>query len=429
MDARATGRPRVVIVGAGLGGLAAERELRRMPVAVTLVDAHNYSTFPPLLFEAAVGVIVPEDIVRPVRSFLGRSAHTTFRLGEVVGIDWERTRLRLADGDELPFDYLILAPGVVASFGGVVGAGEHAVALKTVTDATRVRNSILRSFEDAAAHPARAGPEATTIAIVGGGASGVELAGYLSDILLRSFVRDYPQIPRAHMRVTVVELGDELLPGFDRRLSRYAEAALRSRGVDVRLGTRVERVDAEGPMLEGGERIPASTTVWAGGVSAPAWLADAGVTVDRGRIVVAADLRLPQHPNAFAIGDVAGVRSHSGALRPQVAQVAVQGGRHAARQIGRLIGGRSTRPFRYFDKGSMAMVGVYAAVLQSGRIRLTGRLAWIAWGLLHVAYLPGMSNRLRAMQTWRWWHVTHEAGARVLIDDGAAAERAPVAPR
>ena len=421
-------RTRVVIVGAGLGGLAAERALRRVPVAVTLVDAHNYSAFPPLLFEAAVGIIVPEDVVRPVRSFLGRSRHATFRLGEVVGVDWERRQVRLDDDDELPFDYLILAPGVVPWYGAVAGAAEHAVPLKTATDATRVRNSILRSFEAAAAHPERVGPEATAIAIVGGGSSGVELAGYLSDVLFRSFVKDYPLITRDRMRLTLVELSDRLLPGFHARLSRYAETALRRRGIDVRLHTRVERIDAGGLILEGGERVPASTIVWAGGVGAPAWLDDAGVSHERRRVVVGDDLRLADHPNTFVIGDVAAVRSPSGSLRPQVAQVAVQGGRHAARQIARLVAGRPTRPFRYLDKGSMAMVGVYAAVVESGRMRLTGRLAWVAWGLLHVAYLPGMSNRLRALQTWRWWHVTHEAGARVLLYDTVAAESAGLEP-
>ena len=414
--------PRVVIVGAGLGGLAAERALRRLPVAVTLVDAHNYSTFPPLLFEAAVGVIVPEAIVRPVRSFIRRSPHTTFCLGEVVGVDWRRRRVRLADQAELPFDHLILAPGVVSWFGGVPGAAEHAVPLKTAIEATRVRNSIVRSFEAAAAHPDRLGPPATTIAIVGGGASGVERAGYLSDVLFRSFAEDYPLIPRDRMRVVLVELGPRLLPGFHARLGRYAEAALRARGVEVRLRSRVDRIDADGLVLEGSERIPASTIVWAGGVSAPAWLSDAGLPLVRGRVIVDDDLRLAEHPDTFVVGDVAAVRTSSGALRPQVAQVAIQGGRHAARQIARLLAGRPTRRFRYLDKGSMAMVGVYDAVVESGRIRLTGRQAWNAWALLHVAYLPGMANRLRAAADWGWWHVTHEAGARVLLEDATPGE-------
>jgi NADH dehydrogenase len=419
--------PRVVIVGAGLGGLAAERALRRLPVAVTLVDAHNYSAFPPLLFEAAVGVIVPEAVVRPVRSFIRRSPHTTFRLGEVVGVDWGRRSVRLADHDGLPFDYLILAPGVVSWYGAVPGAAEHAVPLKTAIDATHIRNSIVRSFEAAAAHPGRAGPQATTIAIVGGGASGVELAGYLSDVLFRSFAEDYPLIAPDRMRVTVVELGARLLPGFHVRLGNYAEAALRARGVEVRLRCRVERIEADGLILEGGERIPASTVVWAGGVGAPPWLSEAGLPLVHRRVDIDDDLRLAGHPNTFVIGDAAAVRSSSGALRPQVAQVAIQGGRHAAHQIARLLAGRPTRRFRYLDKGSMAMVGVYAAVVESGRVRLTGRQAWNVWALLHVAYLPGMANRLRAMADWGWWHVTHEAGARVLLGDVGAGEASSVA--
>jgi NADH dehydrogenase len=322
----------------------------------------------------------------------------------------------------VPFDYLILAPGVVAQRGSVDGAAAYAVSLKTVIDAATVRNSILRSFEEAATHPDRAPAGATTIAMVGGGATGVELAGYLSDVLFRSLVKDYPQISPGRMRVLVLESGDRLLAGFDPRLSRYAASALRSRGVDVRLRTAVRCVDREGLILESGEHIPARTVVWAGGVGAPRWLAEAGLPIEHGRVVVGGDLRLADHPEAFVIGDAAAVRASSGALRPQVAQVAVQGGRHAARQIARLIAGRPTRRFRYLDKGAMAMVGVYAAVVQSGRVRLDGRIAWVAWGLLHVAYLPGMSNRLRALQTWEWWHVTHEASARVLIEGPPSAE-------
>jgi NADH:quinone reductase (non-electrogenic) len=414
-------RKRVLIVGAGLGGLAAEHALRRVPVDVTFVDAHNYSLFPPLLFEAAVGVIVPEDVARPVRSFLGSPPTADFRMGRVVGIDWEGRRARLADGDELPFDFLILAPGVVPAFGGLPGAAEHAVPLKTVAHATRLRNSILAAFERAAAHPDRVGAGATTIAIVGGGTTGVELAGYLTDVLFRSFARDYPRIGPGRMRVVVLELGERVLAGFDPRLSRYAEVALRARGVDIRLGTRVESIDAAGLTLTGGERVEASTVVWAGGVQAPPWLADVGVALEHGRAIVEEDLRLAAHPAAFVVGDAAAVRSRSGALYPQVAQVAVQSGRHAARQVDRLVAGDPTRRFRYFDKGSMAVVGVYAAIVESGRIRLTGWLAWTAWGLLHVAYMPGMANRLRAMADWRWWHVTHEASARVLIDGDAPA--------
>jgi NADH dehydrogenase len=319
----------------------------------------------------------------------------------------------LAGGDELPFDQLVLAPGVVAASDGVEGAAQHAVPLKSVTDAARLRNSVLRSFEGAAADPAHAGPGATGVAVIGGGASGVEVAGYLADILFRSFVSDFPSLARDRMRLTIVELGDRLLPAFHPRLGRYAERMLRRRGVDVRLRSAVTRVDGDGVVLDSGERIEAATVVWGGGVQAAAWLAASGVELDHGRVVVDDDLRLRGHPEAFAIGDVAAVRARKAKLYPQVAQVAIQGGRHVAREIA--TGRRE--PFRYWDKGSMAVIGCNAAVVESGRIRLTGRLAWVAWGLLHLVYLRGMPNRLSIAQKWRWWHVTHEASTRVLIED------------
>jgi NADH:ubiquinone reductase (H+-translocating) len=420
-------------VGAGLGGLAAAAAFRGSGVRVTVVDSHNYSAFPPLLFQAAVGVISPEDVVRPVRGVLGRWSNVTFRLGDVTAVDWQRRRVRLADGDALPYDDLILAPGVVASSWLVPGAQEHAVPLKSVTDASRLRNSVLRAFEDAAAHRDRRQPPATSVAIIGGGATGVELAGYLADILFRSFASDYPQIDRSQMRLAVVELGDRLLPGFHPKLSRYAQEMLRRRSVDIRLDTSVTGVDSGGITLDTGEKIPAATVVWAGGVAAPAWLRSC-VTLEHGRVVVEPDLRLADHPDTFVIGDAAAVRSSSGGLYPQVAQVAIQGGRHAARQIQDLAAGRPTRPFRYWDKGSMAVIGCNAAVLQTGRFRLTGRAAWFAWGLLHIAYLRGMPNRLSVAQKWRWWHLTHEATTRVLVEEPVAiadldTRRSPTAVR
>jgi NADH:quinone reductase (non-electrogenic) len=411
-----------------MGGLAAARALSRSPVPVTVVDSRNYSTFQPLLFQAAVGVISPEDVARPVRSILNGYANVTFRVGDVVGADWESQRLQLAGGDELAFDYLILATGVMASTEALPGAPEHAVPLKSVGDATRLRNSVLRSFEAAAAHPELADGGATTIAIVGGGSTGVELAGYLADILFRSFDSDYPSLARDRMRVVLVEAGGRLLPAMHPKLGRYAEEMLRRRGVDVRLNTGVTAVDPSGVTLDTEERILAATTVWAGGVAAPAWVRGGGLATDHGRVVVDPDLRVSNRSRTFAIGDVAAVCSSSGELYPQVAQVAIQGGHHVARQICRLIDQESTEPFRYLDKGSMAVVGCYAAVVQSGPVRLTGRLAWVAWGLLHLFYLPGAPNRMSTAQKWRWWHVTHEATTRLLTDEPGHATLAETTP-
>lgn len=418
--------PRVVVVGGGMAGLAAVRALRRARVAVQLIDTHNYTAFPPLLFQVATCFLAPTDVARPIRGLLRRSANVSFLVGSVAGVDWTARRVLLDGGDAVAFDYLVLAPGVVPSFAGVPGAAEHTVPLKTVADAARLRNRLLRCFETAAAHPDRAQPQDTAVVVVGGGPTGVELSGYIANFLFQhQFTSDYPQIDPATMRMTLVECGDRLLAGLHPSLSAYVLATLRKRGVEVRLTTRVVDVDAAGVALESGERIPAATVVWAGGVEAPAWVRRLGVSLDSGRVVVDADMRLPGHAEAFAVGDVAAVRARSGGLYPQLAQVAIQTGRHAGRQVRRLLAGRRTEPFAYFDKGKMAIVGRNAAVVEAGPVRLTGRIAWIAWGFLHVSYLPGAVNRMTTGFKYLWWHVTHENANRVLMEDEPAVAPAP----
>jgi NADH:ubiquinone reductase (H+-translocating) len=409
--------PRVVVVGAGMGGLSVVRGLQRSQLNVTLLDAHNYTTFPPMLFYVASGFLAPEDVVRPVRAMLPGRGRVGFRLGSVESIDWEKHAVTLADGRRVGYDYLVLAPGVVPSFGAVPGAADYAVPMKTALDAASLRNTLLRSFESAAERPALVSSGATSVAIIGGGPTGVEVAGYIADFLFRySFAHDYPDIPRSQMRISVIEVGDRLLSGMHPRLSSYALRRLSRRGVDVRLNTRVERVDASGVTLDSGERLPATTIVWAGGVSVAEWVTRLGLGTEDGRIVVDPDLRIAGYPDAFAIGDAAAVHSPDGVLYPQVAQVALQNGRHTAHQIQRLVAKQSTEPFRYHDKGGMAMVGRNAAVIQAGRLHLTGFPAWVAWGMLHLAYLPGIVNKLSAGQKFLLWHLTHDSSARILLE-------------
>ena len=406
-----------VVVGAGMAGVAAARALGRAGTPVTLIDAHNYTTFPPMLFYVATAFLAPEDVVRPVRALLRQRDHVEFQLGRVDTIDRRGRRVLLDDGRSIPFDYLVLAPGVVPAFGQVPGAAEHAISMKTVLDAARLRNSLLRAFEFVAAHPDVTDPGMTSVAIVGGGPTGVEVAGYLADFLFRySFPRDYPNLPPERTRITLIEGGDRLLPGLHPKLSRYALDRLRHRGVDVRLGAKVAEIDASGPTLEGGERIAAATVVWAGGVEAAKWVTDLGVPVEGGRIVVDQNLRVRGWDDVFAVGDAAAVRAPDGTMYPQVAQVAIQSGRHAAGQILRLASGRATEPLRYHDKGTMAMVGRNAAIVQAGPVRLTGVLAWIAWGVLHLAYLPGVVNRIVAGHKFLLWHFTHDSNARILLE-------------
>jgi NADH:quinone reductase (non-electrogenic) len=421
-------RPRVVIVGAGMAGLAAVRALARAPVTVQLIDTHNYTTFPPLLFQVATCFISPAEVARPIRALLRRNPAASFVMGRVAGVDWPGRQVLLDDGTAAAFDYLVLAPGVVPAFAGIPGAAAYAIPLKLVTDATQLRNRLLRSFETAAADPGSAAPGATSIAVVGGGPTGVELSGYIANFLFHyQFEADYPQLDPAAMRVTLLERGDRLLPGFHPALSGYALKTLRSRGVDVRLSTDVVEVDGDGATLGGGQRIPAATVVWAGGVDAPPWVKALGLALRHGQVITGADLRVPGHPDTFAIGDLAAVPAPgAGGLRPQLAQVAIQTGRHAGRQIRRLAAGQPTTRFNYTDKGMMAIIGRNAAIIQAGHFRLTGRLAWVTWGFLHLTYLPGALNQMTAGMKYLWWHLSHENTNRVLIEPEPAAP--PTAP-
>lgn len=422
---RKTELPRIVVVGSGMAGMATARALRSARATVLLVDAHNYTTFPPLLFQVATCFLSPDDVARPVRGQIRKAGNVAFRLGRVENVDWDGKRLLLDDGGRIGYDYLALAAGVMPTIAAVPGAAKQAIPLKAATDAARLRNSLLRSFESAARDPERSSISDTSIAVIGGGPTGVELSGYVADFLFHyQFSADYPQLDPAAMRVTLVERGDRLLPGYDSEMSRYALTRLRRRGVEVQLDADVVEVDSGGITTSGGDRIPASTVVWAGGVDAAEWVKDLGVALDHGRVVVEPDLRAPGHPDTFVVGDLAAVRSRTGALHPQVAQVAIQTGRHAGRQIRRLIAGRPTNRFSYFDKGTMAMVGRNAAVVQVGRLHLTGRVAWIAWGFLHLGYLPGTANRMTVGLKYLWWHFSHENANRVLLEEEPEAQDA-----
>jgi NADH:quinone reductase (non-electrogenic) len=408
---------RVVIVGAGMAGLSAARHLSDTGMHVTLVDEHNYTTFPPMLFYVATAFLSPEDVVRPIRALLPRRGTVSFQLSRVQAIDLAGHQVTLDDDRVIAFDYIILAPGVVPAFGSVPGAAQHAIPMKTALDAARLRNNLLRSFEFAAAHPELRDKGMTSVAIIGGGPTGVEVAGYLADFLFHySFPHDYPDLPRDFTRISLVEVGDRLLPALHPRLSRYALARLQRRGVDVRLNTMVTRVEGDGITLADGDKLDAWTVVWAGGVGAGDWVTRLRLPLEHGRIVVEADLRVAGYDHVFAIGDAAAIRSPGGAVYPQVAQIALQSGRHAARQIQHLVADEPTTPFRYHDKGTMAMVGRNAAIVEAGPIRLTGLPAWIAWGVLHLAYLPGVVNRLSAGQKFLLWHFTHDTNARILLE-------------
>ena len=412
-------RPRVVIVGAGFGGLNAAKALRRAPVDVLMIDQNNYHTFQPLLYQVATAGLEAGDIAHQVRHVFRRQRNFRFRQGTVVGFDRERKLVHLKDDAAVPFDYLILAAGAVYNDFGVPGVREHAKFLKALTEATNLRAHTLRQFERASAGHAPEGAGTLTFVIVGGGPTGVEMAGALSELFERVLAKDFPELDMADVRIVLLEMGDGVLSSYGERSRRYTEAVLRARGVEVRLGTTVAEVREHEVELEGGEVIPTETLIWAAGVRAHPLVEALGLELGRGRRVrVEGDLSLPEDPSAFVVGDMAAAEDASGTLLPQTCPVAIQQGLHAGRQIRNELAGRPRQPFRYFDKGSMAIVGRNAGVAELSRalggLRMRGFLGWLGWLFIHLIYLPGHQNRFSALTSWAYNYLTYDRHARLI---------------
>jgi NADH dehydrogenase len=413
---------RVVIVGCGFAGLAAARHLRRRPVAVTLIDQHNFHTFQPLLYQVATAGLDPADVAYPVRTIFRRDRNIVYRHGRVDSVDLDARRLNLTDGSSLVYDHLIVGTGATAGFFGITGAARYARPLYTLGDARRLRNGVLKTLEEADAHPEDYDDGAPTFVVVGGGATGVETAGALVELLDVSVRQDRLRIDRGRTRVMLLDAGDRLLAGFTATLGRYAQETLRTRGVIVRLDEPVEEVTPAGVRLVGGEWIDAAVVVWAGGVTVDGTLAGAlEVPHGRGgRVTVEDDLSLAGHREVFVVGDAAAVPQGPGrsGVCPQLAQVAIQSGAHAGRQILRRLAGRPTEPFAYKDKGMMAAIGRRAAVTElPGGLVLRGSLGWLAWLGLHIVYLIGFRNRVIVLVNWWWRYVNWPGGPRLIDAD------------
>jgi NADH dehydrogenase len=412
--------PKVVVIGAGFGGIEVARHLRGAPVEVTLVDQHNFHTFQPLLYQVATAGLNAADVAYVVRGLFHRQSNVQFRQGRVTGVDWSGRRVVVADQPDLPFDHLVIAGGATVTHFGTPGAAEHGFPLYTLADATHLRNHIVRRFEAADTDPVQLDRGGLTFVVVGGGPTGVETAGALAELFAMVFRRDYPGLDVSRARVVLVEMQDHLLHPFKASSRRHALDTLRSRGVEVRLGAQVASVGPEHVTFADGEVLPCQTLVWAAGVRANPLASTLGVEQDRGgRIVVRPDLQVAGHPGTWAIGDIAAALDRRGDLLPQLAPVAMQSGRHVARQIRRLLEGRPTAPFRYRDKGTMATIGRRAAVAElPGRIRLWGAPAWLAWLGLHLVFLVGKRNRLSVLLNWAWNYLTWDRGPRLILDRG-----------
>jgi NADH dehydrogenase len=411
---------RVVVIGCGFAGLNAARRLAGQPVQVTLIDQHNFHTFQPLLYQVATAGLDTADVAYPVRTIFRRQHNLVFRHDRVTSVDVEGRHVTVADGTQIDFDYLILGTGATAGFFGITGAAENSRPLYTLSDARRLRNDFLGTLEAADAHPEKYDGGAPTFVVVGGGATGVETAGALVELLAVSVHQDRLRIDPRRTRVVLLDAADSLLAGFTEALGRYALATLTSRGVIVRLGAAVQEVTPAGVRLADGEWIEAAAVVWAGGVTVEGTLA-ASLPVGHGRggrVDVNDDLSLTDHPEVFVVGDAAAVPQAPGRPErcPQLAQVAIQSGRHAGRQIVRLRAGQPTEPFTYKNKGMMAAIGRRAAVteLPDGLV-MRGTLGWLAWLGLHIAYLIGFRNRLIVLLNW-WWRYVNWPGGPRLID-------------
>jgi len=428
--------PRVVIVGGGFGGLAAARALRKTPARVLLIDRTNHHLFQPLLYQVATAVLATGQIASPIREILRRQGNATVILGEVTGVDVDHQSVLVNSADRedvpVPYDYIVLATGAGHSYFGHDEYEKFAPGLKSLADAVAARNKILQAFEQAEAEedPSRH-RDLLTFVLVGAGATGVEMAGALAGLVRSTLRSEYRRIDPSAARIILVDLGSRVLGTFADDLSRAAKERLERLGVEVRLGHGVDQIDAEGVTVAG-ERIASKTVIWTAGVApSPAgkWLK--GETDRAGRVRVQTDLTVAGHPEVFVIGDTASL-DQDGKPLPGVAQVAMQQGRYAGRLIHRRVTGRTAPgPFRYFDKGNMAVVGKGFAVLQSGRVHVSGILAWLAWAAVHLEFVGQSSLRISVFLQWVWTYLTGQRGSRLIVNHHASASdgaRTPSAP-
>jgi NADH dehydrogenase len=412
--------PVVVIVGGGFGGLAAARALKRSPVQVILIDRSNHHLFQPLLYQVATSVLAPGQIASPIRSILRNSQNTTVILGNVTGVDAKARNVLVENEDRtgvaVSYDYLILATGVQHSYFGHPEFEKYAPGLKSLADAVTIRNRILRAFEVAEAEedPSRH-QELLTFVLVGAGPTGVEMASAIAVMVRSTLKKEFRRIDPTSARIVLVDLGTRPLGTFSPDLSRAAQQRLSDLGVDVRLGEGVELIDEQGVTV-GGERILGKTVIWTAGVApspAAKWL---GTETDRaGRVRVKSDLTVANHPEVFVVGDTASV-DQDGKPLPGVAQVAMQQGRYAGNLIRRRVVGKPlSGPFRYFDKGNLAVVGKGFAVLEAGKVRVSGFAAWLVWVAVHLQFLAQSSLRVSVFVQWTWTYVTGQRGSRLIV--------------
>jgi NADH:ubiquinone reductase (H+-translocating) len=425
-------RIRIVIVGAGFGGLAAVKALKNAPADIILIDRRNHHLFQPLLYQVATSVLAPAQIGSPIRGILRKQKNVTVIMGEVTGVDKDKKCVLVTDADRqgvaIAYDYLILATGVTHSYFGHNEFEQYAPGLKTLSDAVAIRNKILGAFEQAEAEEdPRRHHDLLTFVLVGAGPTGVEMAAALAVLVRSTLKSEFRRIDPASARIVLVDMAPRALQTFSEEISKAARERLEKLGVEIRLGHAVDQIDADGVVVAG-ERILSKTVIWTAGVApSPAgkWLK---VETDRaGRVRVWSDLSVPGHSEIYVIGDTSSLEQNGKPL-PGVAQVAIQQGRYAGKVIHRkLIGVRVPPPFHYFDKGNMAVVGKGFAVLQSGKLRMSGFVAWLGWLAVHLQFLATSSLRISVFLQWTWTFLTGQRGDRLIINQHGVESAPPAA--
>ncbi|MCW0414169.1 NAD(P)/FAD-dependent oxidoreductase [Xanthomonas sacchari] len=422
--------PHLIVVGGGFAGLWATRALARTPLRITLIDRRNHHLFQPLLYQVATAGLSAPDIAAPLRQILRHQDNVEVRLGEVVDIDKQARQVRLADGQALDYDYLLVATGATHAYFGHDDWAAHAPGLKTLDDALQLRRHLLLAFERAEAETDPAARAAwLSFAIVGGGPTGVELAGTLAEIARHTLKHEFRRIDPAEARVRLIEAGPRVLSSFPEHLSAKAQQQLEKLGVEVLTGVPVADIDAHGYRL-GDAFVPARTVVWAAGVAASPLAKTLQTPLDRsGRVQVQPDLSVPGHPELFVAGDLAALQQVDGRPVPGVAPAAKQMGRHVADTLRRrLRGDTASVPFRYADYGNLATIGRMAAIVHLGRLQLSGVLAWWFWLAAHVFFLIGFRNRVVVLLNWAWAYWSYQRAARIILGDPPAAEDTQAQP-
>jgi len=403
-------KPRIVILGAGFGGLTAARELRDH-ADVTVVDRHNFQTFLPLLYQVASAGLAADHVAHPVRGALRKSG-AQFRMGSPITVDHKNKTVKIDSSEVLSFDHLIIALGSATADFGVKGVSEFALGMKSVHEALAIRAEVMRRFEDLCRFQ---DDTVFTIAVVGGGPTGVEMAGAFAELVRGPLANDQAQAA-ANMKIVLIEAGPRLLPSFSPSLSARTKKDLEKLGVNVMLNTAVEEVKNTSINIKGAAAIPAQITIWAAGVQGEPTASALNLPLVSTRVDVEQTLQVKNYPHIWAIGDISGFKNSDGKFLPMVAPVAMQQGRFVAKQILNLAQNKPLKPFKYRDKGSMATIGRNKAVVEAGKFKMTGILAWYAWLWLHLFYLLGGHNKIGTMADWTWNYLTYDRGNRHIMD-------------